>query len=91
MSQCQGRQGQQAQQVQQVQQGSKGQQAHQDLEGVKGLRAIKAHQAQLEVKDRLQGTFSEGCLPKGPTPLKGVAAAAVKAQALALERWLLNQ
>ena len=85
MSPCQGRQGQQVQQVQQVQQGSKGQQAHQDLEGV------KAHQAQLEVKDRLQGMSSEGCLPKSPTPLKGVAAAAVKTLALALERWLSNQ
>ena len=95
MSPCQGRQ---AQQVQQDSKGLQAHQAHQELEGIKDLLAIKAHQAQegskvrqglLEVKDRLphlQGTYSEGCLPRGPTPLKGVAAAAVKTLALALEQ-----
>ena len=93
MSPCQGRQGQQVQQVQQV---SKGLQGHQELEGTKGLRAIKAHQGQegskvrlglLGVKDllpHLQGTYSEGCLPRGPTPLKGAAAAATVQALLAL-------
>ena len=86
MSPCQGRQ---AQQVQQVQQDSKGHQAHPELEGVKGLRAIKAHQGQGGTKVRLdllhlQGMSSEGCLPRGPTPLKGAAAAATVQALLAL-------
>ena len=79
--------------------GAGGSQGPPGNQGPPGPMGTKERLDLLEIKGllhllHLQGMSSEGCHPRGPTPLRGgggVAAAADKTLALALEQWLSNQ